>query len=90
MKRFVVAPLVALLVVFGLGVTSAGCALRGAIGGPPNIGSVPAPIPAPTPARGLTGPLQIRQESVRASMPPTNPSRVDQVGTPPLQTLQGG
>ena len=89
MLRFVLAPLQLLLVVLSLGVASAGCALRGAIGSLASIGSILGPTLAPTPMRGLTGTLQNRPESVSATMPPQHPSRVDQVGAPPLQPVQG-
>lgn len=42
-----------------------------------------------SPARTLTGALEARPESVRATMPTTHPNNIPAVGTPPLQTLQG-
>lgn len=58
--------------------------------GPASAGFLRGTTAAPT-ARGreLTGSLENRDESVRASMPPAHPSRVDQVGSPPLVTVQG-
>lgn len=81
------ARLVVLALLLVLGAASAG-SLRGAINKTQGA-AAPAMAAPTTPGRGLTGSLENRQESVRATMPPVHPSRVEQVGTPPLVTLQG-
>lgn len=56
----------------------------------PSVLPAPASPAAPNSTkRELTGPLENKPDHVKATMPPAHPSVVDQVGTPPLVTLQG-
>jgi hypothetical protein len=91
MKR----PIIFILLLTFLNVAWGGF-LRGTVGGNMELvegaGVLPglrSPTPAPTLKRALTGALQNREDHVQAVMPSTNPSGVEQVGAPALQTMQG-